>query len=385
MDKILRLVTEREKCADFLYQRISLLEVDCIIAYNDDALFQQLMLYIESHIKETNNLVTNMSFTMIVDNDLYDFIEKTANAGKRGQVVHLSYCSKEKGTIRALRFENEGYNIYLAQKTPAIFIECEDSKHFYYIINHHYLQQIKFKLDGFKFFEHILNKLMNINSSVLFHSAAVEYGDDEAIIIIGPKRAGKTTLFMDMVRVLECRPIAFDKCHLVMNNNNVTIYGMPTRFRVLAGTLSKYGEEMEYLIPEEYRNVDSDELWKGKSESKIDMSFADFKRFCRGKEFVEKSKLKYMVIPHIAKNNSDEVRLATFNEFREICTNQIFTPENPEEDWWSDCGKNEVESMKKHYNEMVKYIWKNIPVIKISASNNTQGILKEFKKLFLEN
>lgn len=384
MDEILRLVTDREKGADVAYEKFSLLEVDCNVAYNAEVLFQQLMSYVKSHIREVKHLIVKMSFTMIVDNELYDFIQKAANSGKRAQVVHLSYCSKEKGTIRALRFEKEEYNIYLAQKTPAIFIECDNSKHFYYVIKDSYLQQIKFKLDGYKFFEHILNKLMNIIGSVLFHSAAVEYGDGDAMIIIGPKRAGKTTLFMDLIRVLECRPIAFDKCHLVINSD-VTVYGMPTRLRVLAGTLGKYGKEMEYLIPEEYRNADSDELWKGKSESKIDMSFADFERFCRGKRFVEKSKLKYMIIPNIAKDNSDEVRLATFDEFREICMTQIFTPENPEEDWWSDCGKTEVESMKRHYNELVEYIWKNIPIVKISTSNNTQGVIKKFEELFLEN
>lgn len=382
MDKILRLVTDREKGVDVVYKKFSLLEVDCSVAYNNEVLFRQLMSYVKSHIREIKHFIVNMSFTMLVDNDLYYFIQNTVNAGKRGQIVYLSYCSKEKGTIRALRFENKGYNIYLAQKTPAIFVECDKSKHFYYIINNSYLEQLKFKLDGFKFFEHILNKLMNKNGSVLFHSAAVEYGEGEAIIIIGPKRAGKTTLFMDMIRVLECRPIAFDKCHLVMSSY-VAVYGMPTRLRVLAGTLSKYGKEMEYLIPEKYKNADSDELWKGKSESKIDMSFTDFERFCQGKSFVEKSKLKCMVIPDIAKDNFEEVRLATFDEFREICTTQIFTPENPEEDWWSDCGKTEVEGMKAHYNEMVEYIWKNVPIIKITASNNTQDVLKKFEELIL--
>ena len=265
-------------------ENIKLLKVNYLLRYNDEFLKEQLMAYIGSHITEQGTTDEKIEFTMITDDDLFDNIKKEVNTGARADVVVLSYCSKEKGTIRALKFKNNNCNIYVTQKTPAILVEIKNDRKYFYIIKEEYKKNMNFKLDGFKFFEHILNKAMNIKKSVLFHSASVE-DNDGAIIIVGPKRSGKTTLFMDLIRLIGCKPLAFDKCHLTKEKGNVTVWGMPTRLRVLAGTLSKYGDEMSYLIPNEYKDVDSNELWKGASESKIDMSFEDFIRFSRGETF----------------------------------------------------------------------------------------------------
>ena len=380
MNEIKNRVMTRSKEDDLFNCDLSLLNVGCKVSYNNEKLYHQLMSYISSHVLKEKKEI-DFWFSMIVDGELFRFIENEVNGGKRAQIVHLSYCSKEKGTIRALRFEYESFNVFLSQKTPAIFIEFFEEKKYYYIIDEEYLEKLKFKFDGFKFFEHVLSKTLNMKDTVLFHSAAVQYGDS-AVIIIGPKRSGKTTLFMDMIRRIGCTPMAFDKCHLKYENDYVDVYGMPTRLRVLAGTLSKYGDEMKYLIPDEYKNASDEVLWEGKSESKIDMSFKDFERFCGGKNFVHKSKLKYIIIPNVSKDNSDEVRLASYDEFRLICETQIFTPNNPEEDWWSNCGKDYLEKMECNYQNMIRYIWNNIPVIKISTSSNTGEVLKLFAKLF---
>ena len=155
----IRLIEERIKEEDMESNSFSLLELNCNVNYNNEVLYQLLLSFIGSHQDDYQGDNINLYFNMLVDDSLYETFLQVANTGKRGQIVHLSYCSKEKGTLRAVKFVHDEYCLYLAQKTPAILIERND--HFYYVINNEYLQRINFKFDGFKFFEHVLNKMKN--------------------------------------------------------------------------------------------------------------------------------------------------------------------------------------------------------------------------------
>ena len=46
------------------------------------------------------------------------------------------------------------------------------------------MDEISFKKDGYKFFEHIINKMLNCKGSVLVHSAAIA-NENGAILIVG--------------------------------------------------------------------------------------------------------------------------------------------------------------------------------------------------------
>jgi hypothetical protein len=73
------------------------------------------------------------------------------------------------------------------------------------------------------------------------HAAAVEAGG-RAIVMLGPKRAGKTTLSFHLLRSGSCRWIANDRAFAVNDGTPLTIRGMPTAVRIQPSMLRDFPE-----------------------------------------------------------------------------------------------------------------------------------------------
>lgn len=357
-------------------EKMQLIGVNYECFYNSDELYKEFYNFVSSHIDHLEyNCNVELSFTLIHDEKIYsDIVENVNNKNK--QVV-LSYCSKEKGMIRANKTVTEdGIKIYKTEKSQTVFII--DDKKYYFIVNDEYMKNISFKRDGYKFFEHVINKIINVRGSVLVHSAAVA-SEMGAVLIVGPKRSGKTTTFLEFIRTLNMRPLSVDKTHLFLKDNSIDMYGFPTRLRVLSGTLKKYGDEFEHLIPEVYRNATQEKLWKGESDSKVDLPYDEFEKICNNKAFEKNNKLTMVILPNISEQSNNEIIKPTYEEFYDVLNSQIFSPFNPEEDWWSDIGKDAVDSMFKEKDKLIEFIWNNIPVIKVSAAEQLSEVLLQLR------
>lgn len=351
--------------------------------FNNHELFNIFNNFVSSHVNLCDNEHNlNFKFNLICDDELYKRLSTIVDNSNNSNEVVLSYCSKESGMIRADEVKCDScIKIYKTQKTPTLFVSVENECNFYFIINNSYMNEISLKKDGYKFFEHIINKMLNVNGSVLIHSAAIA-NEDGAILIVGPKRSGKTTTFLEFIKVLNMSPLAVDKTHLFLKDKEIDVFGFPTRLRVLAGTLKKYGNQFEHLIPEVYKNAVHKELWKGDSESKVDLPYEEFERFCNKKPFIKQSKLNLIVLPNISCTSKSELLKPNYEEFYEIFNSQTFTPRNPEEDWWSEIGIEMEEMMLKNKNDLIEYIWNNIPVIKLNAAEDVAAVLLELNKLY---
>ena len=80
------------------------------------------------------------------------------------------------------------------------------------------------------------------------HAAAVE-SDGAAILIVGPKGAGKTTLAFQLLRSGRCRWITNDRAFAGRSASGCDVRGMPTPVKILAPTLRRFPELRRGLRP----------------------------------------------------------------------------------------------------------------------------------------
>ena len=348
--------------------------------YNDEHLYKIFEDFVSSHAEKSSfSLEIDFSFGLICEDELYDLLEKDLPylINKGNQV--LSYCSNEKGMLRVTTFEDaeSDYKIYKTQKTPS-FLVCGDCK-YYYIISSAYLNNISFKKDAYKFFEHIFGKISNVKGTVLLHGATAISPRGKGVMIIGPKRSGKTTVLLDMIHEANYLPVSVDKTYVLYKDHSYIANGFPTRMRVLAGTLLKYGNEFIKYVPHEYKTATKDILWKGESNSKVDLTGEAFLKFCNNTPIKKSTCLDAILLPDIRQDNTVCVRPATSDEIFQRLIPQIFTPINPEEDWWSNIGKNndDINQMLVNRDRFLKDIITNqIPILFFSAAENLKDAFK---------
>lgn len=311
------------------------------------------------------------NFYALVDDSLHEHISQMTEQYEATDYV-ASYCTKESGTVRIKAFEMEDYTVVLSGNKNAIWILDKSKENVVYIGNRCYLDH--FYREFFLMFEHILVKKCVERGAVLVHAAAVKK-NNKVTIFVGNKRSGKTTTFFEMCKKGKYLPVSVDKVLLNLENNRINVYGVPTRLRVLAGTLNKY-EELHSYIPEKYRNASDEELWKGASDSKVEMSLKEFENFI-GSKFNRDGELGRVVFNHIS-NDTEKAKLliGKTSENMAILKNNIFSPINPEEDWWSKIGIEKMDSLKTNRDNMVS-IMDNVKFIDFETR-------KDFSLLFEE-
>ncbi len=73
------------------------------------------------------------------------------------------------------------------------------------------------------------------------HAAAVEAAG-RGIVIAGPKRAGKTTLLLELLRSGLARPVANDRCFAGLRDGEARVRGMPTAVKMRPEALAAFPE-----------------------------------------------------------------------------------------------------------------------------------------------
>jgi hypothetical protein len=80
------------------------------------------------------------------------------------------------------------------------------------------------------------------------HAASVE-SSGRALLIVGPKNAGKTTLSFHLMRWRGCRSIANDRCFVGGEGLTPLVLGMPTAIKIRPPTLTRFPELRRGLPP----------------------------------------------------------------------------------------------------------------------------------------
>lgn len=331
------------------------------------------------HTKEED-----FSFNLVQNKSIFNEVQEYVNMRSESNNYVISYCSKESGTMRVKCFSDLDFNIYQTTKTESFLITDSENKNFYFVTHPSYLNKPALKKDGYLFLEHILHKYMNLQGSILLHASAVS-GPNGVILFIGPKRSGKTTLFFEATKKLGMSPVSVDKVHLYLDDDGkIRVEGFPTRLRVLAGTLNKYGTYFNSLIPSKYQNASSEELWKGTSDSKVDITIPQFEKFIEN-TFKLSDHLNMIIFPNLDK---DIVRGYYEKNDRDMLDHflspNIYTPNNPEEDWWSNIGIEKKDILERNRKNIYTHILYHIPSYALYASENVykplSSIITEYYK-----
>lgn len=282
----------------------------------------------------------------------------------------ISYCTTEKGTIRSKKYILNGNIVINPPTQEALWILNNDATDITFLGRESAINN--FHRNFYIFFEHIITKKCIEKGAVMIHSAAVK-AVDGVVLYIGKKRAGKTTLFFESCGRRMMQPISVDKTLICREGDKLIAYGVPTRLRVLAGTLSKY-EELNHFVPEKFRNVDSHVLWRGESDGKIEMCIGDFEKFAHTK-FVPFGQLAKIVACSIKQENTVPIKKVGFDSFfLNSLRNSIYSPDNPEEDWWSEIGLRKRVELQKNTEEILNDIQQNIEGSSYFASSDLNDL-----------
>lgn len=339
MRNIFRSIIENNE----IKQKYSFANLNFGVYFNNNGLkekFEEKM-YPFIRIYKLDNLSFNL-YSLINDN-LY-FKIKSMIEDQVAMDAVASYCTKERGMVRIKKYKVDDLIVILSGKQQAFWVIDNKSSNMIFV-------GLKDALEHFHreyciFFEHVLTKKSIEKGAILLHAAAVEK-NNEAIILVGNKRSGKTTTFFELCKNDGYSPVSVDKILVIEELGRMKIYGVPTRLRVLAGTLSKYPELNSY-IPDKYKNASQELLWKGESDSKVEIPIKEFEKFV-GMEFVTNSLMSTLVFNEINKENEKPIVKIGFNSKNlSILEKNTFAPFNPEEDWWSEIGIEMVGRIEKN-------------------------------------
>lgn len=101
------------------------LNINFTYLYNNKKLYDTFLSYIETHLNKSSRDFCSKQFVFgtICDDTLYATIYETLKTSNlEFNTIVLSYCTKERGMIRAYEYDLHDYKVYITQKTPSIFI-----------------------------------------------------------------------------------------------------------------------------------------------------------------------------------------------------------------------------------------------------------------------
>ncbi len=200
--------------------------------------------------------------------------------------------------------------------------------------------EFRFSGSGFqaatKVIYHALQQIIASHCAVdgrfLVHASAVET-ELGTILFVGQKRAGKTTCFLDAVINLGCKPLACDKVYLCRGAEQLTVDSHPSKFRVLPGTLQKFGAQLTQFIPPEFANADAEVYWKGESKGKTSIPLLQLEGVLK-QRFSLSSSLLGIIFPNLGQRNVGFVNRISVDEARSILLANTFALHNTEFDDW---------------------------------------------------
>lgn len=322
------------------------------IAGNNEKFTNSFIEILRPHFFDTkkNNKII-LSFSLIISSDVIKNIINVIRSVKYSDHISV-FCSTESGTQRLRKFDFKDILIFESEKTNVFLVFDKEKNSYYCVCGGDYIYSPTWYKDVFVFFEHIIHKRLNALGSVLIHASAVTNKRGKCFLISGNKRAGKTTMLFDFIKNFDFCPISVDKTHVFIKDNDIIAYGFPSRLRVLSGTLSKYSPFFDDIIPNEYLNVSKEILWKGESKGKVNISISLLEKFCR-KKFVLNDKISSFIFPNISFGNLSTVEILQKHDIADFLKENIFTPNNPEEEWWSLEGKEQEIFMIENRKQLL--------------------------------
>lgn len=311
------------------------------VTSDNDVIGQVVRDYFYPYVSEElpENVRPEVTVSIHLDDTLFHRLQDNYNTRINEWVISL--CRTEKGTYRLIEYayQEEG-RLLKAQKTD--FIVIEKGGEYEVFVKSDYVSNGKPNDDLYHLFEHVISKKAAAKGYVLLHASSVAIGG-KAFLFIGKKRTGKTTTFFEACIRNGAVPLSVDKTYVKAVGSGLLMACHPSPLRVLAGTLRKYEGGFMDVVPEQYRCASSEELWKGNGDGKVRMGLHRLEEFI-GRRAATSASVACLVFPYIHYDRPDRLTpLTDPDHIAGALRENLFTPHNPEEDWWSRIGLEEID------------------------------------------
>ncbi|MFD0890358.1 hypothetical protein ACFQ08_37940, partial [Streptosporangium algeriense] len=290
----------------------------------------------------------------------------------------ISYCSTEKGRLPVEHWRAGGSVLLRTVKTPTWLLADADYTRLTFVVGGGYPAAPTVHKDLALLILHVLQRTLEVRGQLQVHASAVVV-DGRAVLFSGPKRSGKTTCFLDAIVRTGARPLSVDKVHLAEDpaTGGLRVFGIPTRLRVLAGTLQKYPGSWDAFIPEEYRGAGEERLWRGESDSKVTVPLTSL-RSITGTDFELSAPLGMIVLPDVARGRGPLLREVTDpGEIASLMRPNVYTPDNPEEDWWSGIGEHLAGDLRARAEAFLTGIGSRVPILRLEGAERIDHLLQD--------
>ncbi|MEV7013771.1 hypothetical protein [Streptosporangium sp. NPDC051022] len=355
------------------------LELD--VRCGDRALFEALHAYLGSHAGAPSGARPDVEMTFVVDDELAGRLEAAAPGLPGTRPAMISYCSTEKGSLPVEHWRAGGATLLRTLKTRTWLLADAAYSRLAFVVGGDYPARPTVHKDLALLVLHVLQRTLEARGQLQIHASAVVV-DGQAVLFSGPKRSGKTTCFLDAIVRTGARPLSVDKVHLAADpvTGGFQVFGIPTRLRVLAGTLQKYPGSWDGFIPEEYRGVGEERLWRGESDSKVSIPLTSL-RTVTGKDFTLQAPLGMIVLPDVARGREPLLREVTDPlEVAELMRPNVYTPDNPEEDWWSGIGEHLAADLRARAEDFLAGIGATVPILRLEGAERIDHLIQEAQR-----
>lgn len=228
--------------------------------------------------------------------------------------------------------------------------------------------------------DQILYGYEQIKPALLLHGAGVT-NQEEGIVIIGNKKAGKTTTLINFLRN------NFDFCgndlsFVIEENNILKFKGAPESIRIGVGTLSKCSELINLVEDTSLFDMSEEELFN--SETKFEIEWEELADVFNRKVQSGWSRLDYILCPKLDVLKGEFcIQLLNTDEKELLLNENIISKDTKNKSFWLNSIRNLSNIVDNNKIDKLNERIKNIPFIEFKYS----GKFEEIKQLihFINN
>lgn len=132
---------------------------------------------------------------------------------------------------------------------------------------------------------------------------------------------------------------------------------------------AKLEKQIDHEVEPEY-TISEDSITKTLKQLINEEPLQDFENFA-GHRFSCKSYLNTIVFNEITPNNKNQIVVGALSEHLHLTLKAcIYSPYNPEEDWWSEIGYADVDTLKQHTQLVLQELNNSASFIEYKAKNS---------------
>ncbi|OGI07977.1 MAG: hypothetical protein A2Y40_06595 [Candidatus Margulisbacteria bacterium GWF2_35_9] len=207
----------------------------------------------------------------------------------------------------------------------------------------------------------IISVLFESHGGFLCHASGCSI-NNEGMLILGPKMAGKTTMLLDLLLTFpDSKFLSNDLVYICIENDQLIAYNWPYFVNIRLGTLfyidEKYGVTIKNDFKKEFPCYNKD-FWK--LDKKYTFDTSEFLKIIK-KESIKKINVKKIYFPHINKDSSfEKVKIMYIETLLQQINTQIKPFHDPDHTNWLGLSIPNFDSYQTHYERLLAFLLEKI-------------------------